>query len=247
MLENLRDRIVSNPQYTAVETQPEINITVAQKTANHPNFNVGDAMGYVVDGVEGAVIELEAQQTYKITVQNVACDYALYFTSSAVGGSNSVGELFGIGTPAIRYVCNDTSYAVESFYFTPISAQTFFYQSRYRPSVGFQVVVIDPISDTTSGNSGTTTGSGTTANSGTPAGAASSGTTVTAGTTSSNSGTTTGSGTTSLNKGTTAVTISGTSGTSTENSGATTSSEINAASAMSASLFFMGVLSASLF
>jgi plastocyanin len=64
-------------------------VTAATKTSAHPQFSVGNPVGYVVNDTQGLAITLTRGTTYTFGVN--APGHPLYFTTSAVGGTSGRG------------------------------------------------------------------------------------------------------------------------------------------------------------
>jgi len=61
-------------------------VTAATKTTAHPQFGVGNPVGYVVNDTQGLAITLTRGTTYTFGVN--APGHPLYFTTSVVGGAS---------------------------------------------------------------------------------------------------------------------------------------------------------------
>ena len=69
------------------------NVTVDNKSENHPFFEKGSSMAYVIDGVSGKTLYLIRGRTYKFNVN--APGHPFYFTRDSTGGPGFPGSLMG--------------------------------------------------------------------------------------------------------------------------------------------------------
>jgi len=60
-------------------------VTVATKTDAHPNFNRGDQIGFVINGVEGPELTLDRGVTYEFSVTTGR--HPFYISTSSIGAS----------------------------------------------------------------------------------------------------------------------------------------------------------------
>lgn len=77
------------------------HVTVEEKDKSHPNYGRGSKFGYVIDGVQGQALVLEAGKLYRFIVRSV--DHPFYIGESEKGNKDSEGECRGnievTGTP----------------------------------------------------------------------------------------------------------------------------------------------------
>jgi hypothetical protein len=64
--------------------QNEFIITDSLKTKNHPNLTKGSMMGYKINGIENATLNLHRNKSYKFTYAG-SNNLPLYFTTSEIG------------------------------------------------------------------------------------------------------------------------------------------------------------------
>ena len=60
-------------------------ISVVEKTGRHPNFGKGSHRGFIVNGIEGGVLNLRRNVNYFIEYNDMSQRNPLYFTTSNVG------------------------------------------------------------------------------------------------------------------------------------------------------------------
>ncbi len=73
------------------------NISVVRKNKNHPSFDKGSDLGYLVNGVHGRSLRLMACKTYKFNVD--APGHPFYITTSPIGSDDSQSMVNIVGTP----------------------------------------------------------------------------------------------------------------------------------------------------
>lgn len=73
--------------------EKKIDVTIKVKSKDHPNYNRGYPIGYVINGVEGSSISLKRGETYVLDIR--ALDHPFYFTTSEVGGHGMPNSLMG--------------------------------------------------------------------------------------------------------------------------------------------------------
>ena len=69
----------------------DFNVTVAVKTSAHPLFGVGENIGYVVNGVQGAPLTLTRGQKYTFGVNTPG--HPFYISTVKDGGTGFPGEV----------------------------------------------------------------------------------------------------------------------------------------------------------
>lgn len=69
----------------------EFIISYAPKN-KHPSKNVGSPMGFIVNGEEGATLNLQRNVPYKFTYASPPGNHPLYFTTSSLGGEDLNGD-----------------------------------------------------------------------------------------------------------------------------------------------------------
>ena len=106
------------------------SITIATKNMTHPNFGQGSAVGLVVDGVQGAVLNLTIGQTYMFNVNTPT--HPVYFTTDAVGGLTFPGRIPGVTNDQITN-------GVMTFTPDNTLPLQFFYQCGVHDSMGWEV------------------------------------------------------------------------------------------------------------
>ena len=116
-------------------------VTVAEKTQQHPYYGKGSKFGYVIDGIEGKTLELYRGSTYKFDIN--AKGHPFMLSSDSVGGRGDQGDLFSGGvTP--------TDSGIIEFTVPSDFPYTFYYVCQSHPYMGERGVLgvskyIDPI------------------------------------------------------------------------------------------------------
>ena len=122
----------------ACESTPstgDFNVSVQNKTADHPEFGEGSSVGYVVNGEEGGALTLTRGTTYTFAVD--APGHPFYLTTDPVGGPGAPGEI----TDGV-----DNSQAEDGILtFTPTAdtPNLIYYQCSAHPNMGWQITVVD--------------------------------------------------------------------------------------------------------
>lgn len=106
------------------------NVGVGEKTEEHPWFNEGSRLGYVVNGVEGGTIVAEKGST--ITVEVTAPGHPFYFTTDSTGGRELPGSLMREIKP--------TDNGTITFPLTDVP-DSFYYQCGHHQKMGGNVVL----------------------------------------------------------------------------------------------------------
>ncbi len=70
-----------------------VQITVAEKGPNNPYLGRGSKMGYLIDGVSGAVLKLTSGKTYQFNVN--APGHPFMLSSNPKGAEGTKGSLMG--------------------------------------------------------------------------------------------------------------------------------------------------------
>lgn len=108
------------------------NVTVVQKTRNHPFFGQGSPFGFAINGSEGMKLSLIRGQTYTFNVN--APGHGFYFTTSDTGGQGAPGSLLASNQQPV-----DQGQLV--FTVRPDLPNNFFYQCDIHPKMGGPVEI----------------------------------------------------------------------------------------------------------
>lgn len=98
-------------------------ISVVEKTGRHPNFGKGNHRGFIVNGVEGSVLNLKRNVRYFINYNDILENNPLYFTKSNVGMLRE--ERLTPEVTSSREIVFDKTFP-----------SLFFYQSTKNPAMG---------------------------------------------------------------------------------------------------------------
>jgi hypothetical protein len=145
---------------TTASATTTFNVAVAAKTASHPWFNQGFSTGYVVNGVEGAALEMTVGVTYTFMLNTPGHPFIL--TDSATGGS-SASPLAGFSAASSG-----------SVQFIPNAVGSLYYQCTLHSQMGGEVTISaaapSPSASPASGGGGGGGGGGPGTLSGSPSG-----------------------------------------------------------------------------
>ena len=108
------------------------NITVSEKTPDHPFFGKGSKYGFNIDGKSGAILYLKAGQVYQLNINTPG--HPFYFTSSPIGGDGMPSSLMGD--------INPVEYGSLKFIASPNGPRNFYYQCALHPQMGSYVSLI---------------------------------------------------------------------------------------------------------
>lgn len=115
--------------------QQTFTVTVEAKTDEHPYNGQGHPSGYVIDGVQGAVLSLQPNTTYTFQMSGVQSFHPFYISTSEVGGGSGVvtegvtGN-FASGDAVLTFTTPDTE-----------GGETFWYQCGNHGFMGFRMDV----------------------------------------------------------------------------------------------------------
>lgn len=125
----------------SVMAQTTFIVTVATKTAAHPNFGVGWPEGYVIDGVEGDELTLTRGETYQFQMSNVPALHPFHISTSNAGGdAGAAAWTDGVtGNGA-------TGNAVLTFDVPNAAPNLLYYQCFNHMFMGWEINIIDPVS-----------------------------------------------------------------------------------------------------
>lgn len=114
--------------------QTTFNVSVATKTAEHPYFGQGEAVGYVVDGVQGKEVVVMRGATYVFQMNNVPEMHPFYITTSAIGAG---------ADPYTDGVTGNGAVGNQTLTFTPSSSapDLLYYQCGFHSNMGWRIVV----------------------------------------------------------------------------------------------------------
>jgi len=112
----------------------EFYIDAMTKTSSHPLYGSGSSMGYTVNGIEGATINLVPGEKYKFIVTHHQYSHPFYLTTDPHGGAGTQAGIYlsGVSYPGF------TSTAVSTIYFTTSSntPSTLYYMNDDFPDMG---------------------------------------------------------------------------------------------------------------
>lgn len=109
-------------------------VTVARKDDSHAYFGRGSDFGYVIDGVQGKVLNLRLGQKYRFDVE--APDHPFYIAEDPRGAGKSGGRCVeSIDVPG-------TPVESGSITFTPAETGTLFYACCSHPFMGSRINVV---------------------------------------------------------------------------------------------------------
>lgn len=115
------NRISRNPDIV-------INISVQTKNKTDPNYGTGSDFTYTINGVQGGILNLYKNTTYKFILDQSTSAHQFYFTTSSVGGSGAPG--------AIPSLPNPVTSGTTLMFNNPALPSMFYYQCGIHPSMG---------------------------------------------------------------------------------------------------------------
>ena len=120
--------------------QTTFTVTLETKTAEHPYVGQGHPSGYVIDGVQGATVELVAGQAYTFQLSGISSVHPFYISTDEAGAGAGVFQdgvegNFSSGDAAVTFT-------------PPLSAAgtTLWYQCGNHQFMGYQLSIVPPLS-----------------------------------------------------------------------------------------------------
>jgi len=120
-----------------ITVEDTFGVTVTQKNSTHPQFGIGSAFGYVIDGVQGKELTLVRGRTYAFNVSAVMAEHPFYLTTSSVG------------TGLLPIPPDNTSTDI-MMYFTPTAStpNLIYYNCEAHPSMGWKINIVNSATST---------------------------------------------------------------------------------------------------
>jgi hypothetical protein len=114
------------------------NVTVSPKTPEHPFYNQGSNLGYVINGTQGSTLNLKPNQQYIFNVNTPG--HPFYFTTSEFGGATFPGRIPNTPSTEQGTIILDTTNLPPEFY----------YQCGIHPYMGGKIVLTNSLQQTSS-------------------------------------------------------------------------------------------------
>ena len=120
-------------EFLGSTTNPYV-ITVRPKTPNHPLYGVGSDLGFVINGVEYAQLELQRGVIYAFSYNDpLAPQHPFYLTTSDVGGTGNTDPVTGPGIP--NPIIGNVSVTLP-----PTAPDLFYYECQAHPYMGGPII-----------------------------------------------------------------------------------------------------------
>ncbi len=116
-------------------SEGDFSVTVQSKTAAHPYFGQGSALGFVVNGTEGEELTLTRGTSYTFSIDTPG--HPFYISTDATGGPGAPGEV----TDGV----SDSQVESGTLVFTPSDAhpELLYYQCALHPNMGWRINIVD--------------------------------------------------------------------------------------------------------
>jgi hypothetical protein len=121
---------------SAAIAQTTFVVEVVTKTSAHPYFGMGAFDGYQIDGVEGAVLQLQRGVTYTFQMNGTPVFHPFMMSTSEVGGFPFVGEY-------LTGVVNSGASGFGTLEFTPdaTTPSLLYYQCGNHMFMGYKIEI----------------------------------------------------------------------------------------------------------
>lgn len=113
------------------------HVTVAEKTPEHPYYNLGYHQGYVVNGLQSPTITLVRDSLYLFNTDDVPNDLVFDFYTVPIGG--------GIGFYRHHVEKHEVSKALWTIKADEDDPDTLYYASTEQPWMGGTILIVDSI------------------------------------------------------------------------------------------------------